>query len=48
MKNAGISLAIVQDIIGHESAVISAHYTHIDEAAKRSALESLPDISGPP
>src|SRR5207249_4191768 len=28
MKNAGISPAIVQDIIGHESAVISAHYTH--------------------
>jgi integrase len=45
MKNAGISPAIVQDIIGHESAVISAHYTHIDEAAKRSALGSLPDIS---
>jgi len=47
MKNAGISPAIVQDIIGHESAVISAHYTHIDEAAKRSALGSLPDISVP-
>jgi integrase len=33
MKNAGISPAIVQDIIGHESAVISAHYTHIDETS---------------
>ena len=47
MKNAGISPAIVQDIIGHESAAISANYTHIDEAAKRLALGSLPDISRP-
>jgi integrase len=46
MKNAGISPAIVQDIIGHDSEAISAHYTHIDEAAKRTALEKLPDILG--
>ena len=46
MKNAGISSAIVQDIIGHDSEAISAHYTHIDEAAKRSALEKLPDVLG--
>jgi integrase len=44
MKNAGINSAIVQDIIGHDSAAISAHYTHIDDAAKRRALESLPNI----
>jgi integrase len=47
MKNAGISPAIVQDIIGHESAAISANYTHIEESAKRYALGSLPDISRP-
>ena len=47
MKNAGISPAIVQDIIGHESAVISAHYTHIDETAKRTAVDALPDICSP-
>jgi integrase len=46
MKNAGISPAIVQDIIGHDSEAISAHYTHIDEVGKRSALEKLPDILG--
>ena len=44
MKNAGISPAIVQDIIGHESAEISAHYTHVESAAKRNALASLPDL----
>lgn len=44
MKNAGISPAIVQDLVGHESAEISAHYTHIESDAKRKALESLPVI----
>jgi len=35
----------VQDIIGHESAAISANYTHIDDVAKRWALAKLPDIT---
>ena len=45
MKNAGISPAIVQDIIGHDSPEMSAHYTHIEEEAKRRAIESMPDIA---
>ncbi len=45
MKNAGISPAIVQDIIGHDSPAVSAQYTRIEEAAKRRAIESLPDIT---
>lgn len=44
MKNAGISAPIVQDIIGHESAAISASYTHIDNASKRAALSAMPDV----
>ena len=44
MKNAGISSAIVQDIIGHDSEAISANYTHIDEDAKRTALNAIPDV----
>ena len=44
MKNAGISPAIVQDIIGHESAEMSAHYTHVESGAKRQALESIPNL----
>jgi hypothetical protein len=47
MKNAGISPAIVQDIIGHDSAEMSAHYTHVEHAAKKHALASLPDLSSP-
>jgi integrase len=44
MKNAGISPAVVQDLIGHESAEMSAHYTHIESEAKRKALAKLPSI----
>jgi hypothetical protein len=47
MKNAGVSPAIVQDIIGHNSAEVSAHYTHIDSAAKKAALAQLPDLNQP-
>jgi len=45
MKNAGISPAVVQDIIGHQSAEMSAHYTHIESAVKREALEKMPDLT---
>ena len=45
MKNAGISPAVVQDIIGHDSKEMSDHYTTIESAAKRTALESLPDLT---
>lgn len=44
MKNAGISSAIVEDIIGHDSSAVSAHYTHIDGEAKRNALDVMPDL----
>lgn len=44
MKNAGVSPAIVQDIIGHESKAVSASYTHIESEAKREALAKLPHI----
>ena len=45
LKNAGVSDAVAMDIIGHESAAMSAHYTHIGTEAKRSALAKLPDIT---
>lgn len=45
MKNAGISPAIVEDIIGHESKEISRLYTYIDSAAKKSAIDTLPDVT---
>src|SRR5262249_8352295 len=45
MKNPNVPAPLVQDIIGHESAAISANYTHVDEAVKRTAIASLPDIA---
>jgi hypothetical protein len=45
MKSAGVGSAVVQDLIGHDSPAISAHYTHIDESAKRKALNAMPDLS---
>jgi integrase len=44
LKNAGVSDAVAMDIIGHSSKAISQIYTHIDDDAKRTALNSLPDI----
>jgi integrase len=44
MKNAGVGSAVVQDLVGHESAAVSTQYTHIDDAAKRKALNSLPRL----
>ncbi len=46
MKNAGISPAIVQEFIGHDSPAISANYTHIETEALRRAADSIPDIIG--
>ncbi len=45
LKNAGVSEAVAMDIIGHDSAAISAHYTHIEDEAKRRAIDKLPDVS---
>lgn len=46
-KSVGIGSAIVQDMVGHDSAAISAHYTTIDDATKRTALGALPDLTAP-
>lgn len=44
MKNAGVSELVARDIIGHDSASVSANYTHVDEATKRLAVDQMPDI----
>ncbi len=45
LKSAGVSEAVAMDIIGHDSAAMSRHYTHIDLAAKRKALAKIPNVS---
>lgn len=47
MKNAGVSPAIVEEFVGHESAAVSRVYTHIETAALRRAADALPDIVAP-
>ena len=47
LKAAGVSESVTRDIIGHESAEISRHYTHVEEGAKREALDKLPDLLSP-
>lgn len=44
LKNAGVPEAVAMDIIGHESEAISRHYTHVENKAKRSALNKLPKL----
>lgn len=44
LKNAGVSNAVAQDLIGHESAAVSRLYTHIEDATKRAAVDKLPAI----
>jgi len=44
MKNMGVSPAIVQEFIGHDSEAINQHYTHIETAAMKKAADALPDI----
>ena len=44
LKNAGVSEVVARDIIGHDSAAVSANYTHVDEETKRKAVDLLPDI----
>ena len=46
-KSVGIGGAIVQDMVGHDSAAMSDHYTTIDDATKRTALDALPDLTAP-
>ena len=44
LKNAGVSEVVARDIIGHDSAAVSANYTHVDEETKRKAVDLLPDV----
>lgn len=41
LKAAGISDSIARAIVGHESRAISDHYTHLDMATLRDAMDKL-------
>jgi integrase len=46
--NAGVPLAVVAEIVGHESPSMTKHYTHISNEAKQKAIDSLPQLNGNP
>ena len=41
---AGIRQAVVQSIVGHTNAAMTAHYTHTNEADLRAAMAAFPAI----
>jgi integrase len=45
MKSAGVNNAVAMDLVGHQSAAISAHYTTIDSEAKRKAIRMMLDVT---
>lgn len=44
LKNAGVSPAVVQEFIGHDSKAVSQNYTHIEIEAMRRATDLMPDV----
>jgi integrase len=44
LKAAGVSDAVAREFIGHDSAAVSRHYTHIETATLRKAASKLPNI----
>lgn len=41
LKKAGVPEAVVRDIIGHESELVSRGYTHLDDTTKVQAVERI-------
>lgn len=42
LKMAGVGEAVAMDLVGHDSAEISRHYTHVDHTTKLDAVNRLP------
>lgn len=45
--NAGVSLDIVADVVGHSSPVMTKHYAHFSNEARKAILEALPNQDSP-
>jgi integrase len=44
LKNNGVPQAVVQELVGHDSAQMSAHYTHVGREALEKAAAALPAL----
>jgi integrase len=45
LKEAGIPAATVMELVGHDSAQMSEHYTHIGRESLKQAAEVFPDLT---
>lgn len=45
LKEAGIPAATVMELVGHDSAQMSEHYTHIGRDSLKQAAEAFPDLT---
>jgi len=45
LKAADVGESVAMSVIGHDSEMMSKHYTHIDLESKRAAVAKLPDIT---
>ena len=44
LKDAGMSEAVVMELVGHDSEAMSAHYTQVGAEALAKAVAALPEI----
>jgi site-specific recombinase XerD len=45
LKEAGVPDAAIMALVGHDSVMMSQHYTHIGRDALERAANALPDFS---
>ena len=45
LKATGASQAVAMALAGHETKAISEHYTTLDDATLRAAVNKLPDVT---
>jgi integrase len=45
LKASGLSDVFAREIVGHQSAAISRHYTHLSTEDLRGAMQRLPDVT---
>jgi integrase len=45
LKASGLSDVFAREIVGHESAAVSRHYTHLSTDDLRNAMQRLPDVT---
>jgi integrase len=45
LKEAGVPAPVVMELVGHDSAQMSQHYTHVGQDALTKTAKAMPDIA---